>query len=445
MFNLWTDTMVALAGYHAGQMRATALPVEIYNSMGVPLRSVASGALCLLILVGRFSFAQEARRPNQPAEAEAQTTSIADQVLHDLCGKRVALLGEPPMHGFAKTLQFKVEVARRLVDECHYNAFFIESGAYDFLNIQKALKSGQTVTVPMVAAAIGGLWANREVEPLIRFLLDKAQRGVLVLGGLDDQLGRGSYAQLQMPADLVEYLDADDKVRCLAILQKHTLWQYSSEAPYSPKDKALILGCLDRMEPNLSPPRASAARDYDLAMIENLKRSFARDFKHDVPFGVDLNTQDLNDRDQSMYMNFRWLMSRLPADSKVIVWTATSHAAKDLSGVPGQEKIVSLGSYIRRDFKGEAFVLGTSAYSGTYGMARQPVRQLAAAPANSLEGQAFDKGGSDTGYLNASQIREFGSILARPLGPDFKTANWGDVLDGLVIFREERPPLFSGR
>jgi hypothetical protein len=66
-------------------------------------------------------------------------------------------------------------------------------------------------------------------------------------------------------------------------------------------------------------------------------------------------------------------------------------------------------------------------------------------PANSLEGQAFDKGGSDTRYLNASQIREFGSIPARPLGPDFKTANWGDVLDGLVIFREERPPLFSGR
>src|ERR1019366_5320749 len=137
----------------------------------------------LLILIGRFSFAQEARRPNQQAEGEGQTASIADQVIHDLCGKRVAFLGEAPMHGFAKTLQFKVEVARRLVDECHYDAFFIESGAYDFLNIQKELKSGQTVTVPMIAAAIGGLWANREVEPLIPFLLDKAQHGVLVLGG----------------------------------------------------------------------------------------------------------------------------------------------------------------------------------------------------------------------------------------------------------------------
>jgi erythromycin esterase-like protein len=385
----------------------------------------------------------EDRRPNQSVGAGAQETPVADQVVHDLCGKRVALLGEAPMHGFGNTLEFKVEVARRLVEECHYNAFFIESGAYDFLNIQKALKSGQSVTVPMIAAAIGGLWATREVESLIPFLLEKSQRGVLVLGGLDDQLGRGTYAQRQMPGDLVERLVGDDKLQCLAILQKHTFWQYGSEAPYGPKDKALIVGCLDKIERNLSRSRDGLSREYELAMVENLKRTLARDFALDVPTGVDLVAQAFNDRDHSMYMNFQWLMSRLPAGSKVIVWTATSHAAKDLSGVPGAEKWVPLGSYIRREFKDQAFVLGISAFSGAYGMARQAVRPLTAAPANSLEGQAFANGGSNTLYLNASQIRTFGSILARPLGPDFKMANWDDVLDGLVIFREERPPVFS--
>lgn len=360
-----------------------------------------------------------------------------------MCGKRVALLGEAPMHGFGNTLAFKVDVARRLVDECHYNAFFIESGAYDFLNIQKALKSGQTVTVPMITAAIGGLWATREVEPLVPFLLAKARSGVLILGGLDDQLGRGTYAQLQMPADLVAHLQGDDKAHCLAILQKHTLWQYSTEAPYSPGDKALILGCLDKIERNVSLPRDGAVRAYDLAMIENLKRTLARDFTPDVQVGVDLTAQSFNDRDHSMYMNFQWLMSRLPADSKVIVWTATNHAAKDLSGVPGQEKRVPLGSYIRREFKDQAFVLGTSAYSGSYGMARQPVRPLASAPGNSIESLAFVNGDSDVRYFNSSQLRTLGTIPARPLGPDFKTANWDDVLDGLVIIREERPPVFS--
>jgi erythromycin esterase-like protein len=127
----------------------------------------------------------------------------------------------------------------------------------------------------------------------------------------------------------------------------------------------------------------------------------------------------------------------------VIVWTATTHAAKNLSGVPGEEKFVPLGSYVRRQFKNDAFVLGFSAYSGTYALGRQPVRSLVVSPANSLEGRAFDNGDSDTRYFNSSQIGKLGSIPARPLGPDFKTANWGDVLDGLVVFREERPPQFS--
>ena len=359
-----------------------------------------------------------------------------------MCGKRIALLGESPMHGFGKTLQFKVEVVRRLIDECHYNAFFIESGIYDFLSIQKRLKSGQAVSQPMIAAAIGGLWATSEVEPLIPFLLERAQRGSVVLGGLDDQLGRGTYAQHGMPADLVAYLQGEEKAQCLSILQRHMLWQYDNDSPYGPRDKALILGCLDRVETSVSKTSLSEApfREYDLAMIESLKRCFSRDFPEEVQKGVDTGIQDLNARDRSMYLNFQWLVSRLPADRKVIVWAATTHLAKDLSGVPGEASRASLGSYLHREFKGQLFALGISAYSGSYALGRQPVRQLSVAPKDSLEAQAFANNDSESRYFNLSQLRKFGSVPARPLGPEFKTANWAEVLDGLVVFREERPP-----
>src|ERR1022692_4417349 len=157
-----------------------------------------------------------------PAAGKKPGVSDADLVVHELCGKRIALLGESPSHAYGRTLQFKAELARRLIDECHYGAFFIESRIYDFLNIQKKLKSGQEVTEPMIAAAIGGLWAAREVQPLIPFLREKVGTGNLTIGGLDDQLGRGTYAQREMPAGLVEYLPGDEKARCLATLQKHT-------------------------------------------------------------------------------------------------------------------------------------------------------------------------------------------------------------------------------
>ena len=363
-----------------------------------------------------------------------------DPVVHALCGKSVALLGESPVHGFGKTLEFKVELVRRLIDECHYNAFFIESGFYDFLNIQKRLNSDQEVTEPMISAAIGGLWATHEVQPVIPFLLDRAKSGRVILGGLDDQLQRETYAQREMASDLVEYLEGDEKARCLATLQRHALWQYTDDSPYGPKDKALILGCLDSIEKR--PSSAAPLREYYTEMVESLKRRLAWDFRQVVPKGVDESILDRNDRDHWMYVNFQWLLSRLPAHSKVIVWAANVHVAKELSGVPGEEGLVPFGFYVRREFKSRAFALGFSAYSGSYAMTGQPVRQLSVAPDDSLEAQALAGRDSDTIYISLKQLRKFGSVGARPLGTSFKTAQWDDVLDGLVVFHEERAPQY---
>jgi len=355
-----------------------------------------------------------------------------DRVVGDLCGTNIAMLGESPLHGFGNTLEFKVGLVRRLVDECHFNAFFIESGIYDFLNIQRRLNSGQEVTEPMVATAIGGLWATREVQPLIPFLFEKAKAGSLVLGGLDDQLGRGSWAQREMPAYLAGHLSDDEKSRCLAILQRHMLWQYGSDSPYGSKDKALILGCLERV----------GGSEYDVAIVDSMKRLFARDFRADIPPGADMRVRDGNDRDRSMYLNFRWLMTQLPAHSKVIVWAATTHVAKDLSSVSGDEGIISFGSYVRREFGDRAFALGFSAYSGSYSMAGQPVRQLSVAPDDSLDGRAIANGEN---YVSLGELRKMGAIPGRALGAGFKTARWDEVVDGMVVFRKERPPEFVRR
>lgn len=365
-----------------------------------------------------------------------------EPVVHALCGKSVALLGESPVHGFGKTLEFKVELVRRLIDECHYNALFVESGTYDYINIQKKLKSGQDVTDSMISAAIGGLWATKEVQPLIPFLREKLKAGSVTLGGLDDQLGMGTYAQREMPSDLVQYLQGDERSRCVATLQKHMLWQYTDDAPYGPPDKARIVGCLDRIEARLSQPRESKApwTEEDRAMIESLKRRFARDFPEKSTKSADPDVTWWNERDRSMYLNFRWLLSRLPTQSKVIVWAATMHVAKDLSGVSGLDGRVPLGSYIRRDFKDRAFALGFSAYSGSYAFVSQPVRQLSAAPETSLEGRSLADRDSDTVYVSLKQLRKFGLVAARPLGTNFSTARWDEILDGLVIFREERAP-----
>jgi len=391
----------------------------------------------LLLFMGLASVCASGQGANPAKEG----TDIGP-VLHALCGKRVALLGEPPTHGFGKTLEFKVELVRRLVDECHYDALFVESGTYDYINVEKKVKSGEDVTDSMISAAIGGLWANKEVQLLIPFLREKVKAGSLKLGGLDDQIGRGTYAEREMSSDLVQYLEGDERSRCLAVLNKHMLWQYTDDNPYSPSDKAKIVGCLDEIESRISQPGESKRpwAEEDKAMIASLKRNFARNFVEDDFTKSDQEVMWMNDRDRSMYVNFQWLLSRLPRNSKVIVWAATVHVAKELSGVVGFEGRVPLGSYVRRDFGNRAFSLGFSAYSGSYAMVHQPVRQLSAAPDTSLEAQVLAHGDLDTIYLSRKQLPKYGSVAARPLGTSFKTARWNKVFDGLVFFREERAP-----
>jgi len=297
-----------------------------------------------------------------------------------------------------------------------------------------------------ISAAIGGLWANKEVQELVPFLREKMKAGKLALGGLDDQIGAGTYASREMPSDLAQYLQDDEKSRCLAILQRHMLWQYTGDAPYSPSDKEKIVGCLDEIAGRLSQMEENTRSiEESRAIVDSLKRNFARDFTEDDFTKKDQELKWLNDRDRSMYLNFKWLLGRLPSHSRVIIWAATVHTAKDLNGVQGFEGRIPLGSYIRRDFGDHAFSLGFSAYSGDYAFIRRPIQHLSDAPPSSLEGQIFAHSDPDTVYLSRKQLQKYSSVAARPLSTDFKTAHWDEVVDGLVIFRKERAPAWIRR
>ena len=75
-------------------------------------------------------------------------------------------------------------------------------------------------------------------------------------------------------------------------------------------------------------------------------------------------------------------------------------------------------------------------------MTGQPVRQLSAAPDDSLDGRAIADRES---YVSLGELRKMGAIPGRALGAGFKTARWDEVVDGMVVFREERPPEFMPR
>src|SRR5437870_2895735 len=102
-------------------------------------------------------------------------------------------------------------------------------------------------------------------------------------------------------------------------------------------------------------------------------------------------------------------MSVMTPRSKVILWIATTHAAKDLSTVTGSERMIGLGSYIHCEFERRAFAVGFSAYSGSCAFARQPAQRLRAAPGDSIEGMAFANNRGDLRYFDVSDLRTLGA------------------------------------
>ena len=140
------------------------------------------------------------------AERRARTeadTQLPPRLLDDACGRQIVLLGESPTHGFGVSMRLKAELVRTVLERCHVDAVFFESGIYDFLKIEADLFSGRPVSPATLMSAVGLLWNNADVAPLTSFLANRANQGHLVLGGLDDQIGRGTYAQRSMAADLV--------------------------------------------------------------------------------------------------------------------------------------------------------------------------------------------------------------------------------------------------
>lgn len=359
-----------------------------------------------------------------------------DRLVADLCDVPIVLLGEAS-HGDAVTWQTKGVLLERLVDECGFDAVLFESGIYEFLSLEHALAAGQA-RPEQLADAIGAMWSQaEESEPWMAALFERAVAGRVALGGIDDQVSSTArYAQERMAGELAGHLRGDRRAACEASLARHLRWEYDERHAYAEPVRAVLVGCLAEIEATLSAAPPSPPVAEHAVMAASLRRSLARDF------GLD-RTEGFNARDRSMYEGLEWHRARLPADAKIVVWCATIHALEDASPIPTLEGLVPLGAHVHRAHGPRAASIGFTAQSGRTAALRQPEHELSLAPPESLEGRALAEG-LDLRYLDRETLRALGELEARPVGHAFHRARWGAVLDGLVVFRRERPPRFPG-
>jgi erythromycin esterase-like protein len=336
------------------------------------------------------------------------------------------ILGELPSHGEARAFEAKAKIVQRLIDRCGFDALLFEAPIYDFIGFQEGGEQHRAVAAQL-DRAIGRFWWTRELTDWRRWLFRRAAQGGLVLGGLDDQVSVTSdYARATLPG-LVAASSLQGASECEQAVARHLDWRYDAGTPFDEPEQIRLQRCVREAADALAVRAEGSRRTPERAMLENLANYIDR--QRGAPGSLD--------RDEVMYRNALWHIERMPAASKVIIWTATVHASRTQGRLPQQP----LGAWLAAEWGPGLASVGFTAFAGWSSMAGQPRKPLPEAPPGSLEARATE-GNAPWVFLNASALRRIGHAPSRLLG-SFTEADWSAYFDGVVVIREEVAPVFD--
>lgn len=362
-----------------------------------------------------------------PSRAQEHTAqSSVDGVVSAVCQKQIVLLGELPTHGEAPAFEAKTKIVDRLIAQCGFTAILFEAPIYEFIGLERAVKT-RTATPEHLDNAIGRFWWTRELTPWRRALFEAATRQRVVVGGLDDQVSITShYARATLPRLIASASSESAAPECRATVTRNLGWTYDAANPFDEREQLRLQQCARNAADAAATHRSLDAPDR--VMLENFARYADRQ-----------RLGTASGRDESMFRNLTWHLERLPADSRVVIWTATVHAARQR----GSLSELPLGARAAERWGDRIGSVGFTAYAGQTSRAGRPASPIPKAPADSLEATAT----KDTAWalLDSRKLRAIGRVPSRLLGTFF-SETWSDYFDAVVVIRQETAPTWpAGR
>ena len=359
---------------------------------------------------------------SMPRAQERTPQAIVDGVVSAVCRKQIVLLGELPSHGEAHTFEAKSKIVDGLIAKCGFTAILFEAGVYDFVGLERAAES-RAATQAQLDNAIGRFWWTRELAPWRATLFEGASRQRLTIGGLDDQVSiTAHYARAALPRLMTVASPTNTAAECAQAVSRNVGWTYDAKIPFDEPEQLRLQQCAR------AAADASANRPLDGADRVMLE-SFAR-YADRQRLGI------ASGRDESMYRNLLWYLERLPANSRVVVWTATVHAARQR----GSLSEMPLGARIVERWGDRVGAIGFTAYAGQTSRAGRPASPLLAAPPGSLEAMATTE--SAWALLDSDKLRAIGRVASRLFGK-FVSETWSDYFDAVVVIGQEVAPTFD--
>lgn len=369
-----------------------------------------------------------------------------------LQGVRLVLLGEAD-HGSGSDFLAKTRLVKFLHRELGFDVLAFESPMYDATVGWDRLRAGAS---PREAFLLGAAtWAGAtQMQPLVAYLAEQA-RGArpLELAGFDhqNQWASGFY----FAEDLARFLSERDLGGPLVdpespesgVLQRLLQAQYQYRVTPLP-DSSVVHSFASVVQS--ATTAVSTMGDDDAQHWSRILKNLGCQIRH-VDAGWWRGRFGLGDchRDRQMAENLLWLANERYPDRKIIVWSATLHAARMPEPPPflrdrAASAFPSMGQRIGEVFGSQSYVIGVTSYRGSaraFGRLREIVVDQHPEPEfeELMAAAGFDYGFLDLSRPAAEESWAGGEFLARPMAHTTYPAVWSDVLDALVFVREQEP------
>lgn len=406
--------------------------------------------------------ARSSQMPNvPPAEALAQramairTIDPADEDFADLrpIGRalrdaRIVLLGEAT-HGDGATFLAKSRLIKFLHQELGFDVLVFESGFYD---------CGASGDARFEDCVWPLWWRSDQLKPLIAYREGVAERRPLHLAGMDPDFitssARPDFAgsvRAMVPDRPVKSVAPSELRAFLEFVDRYAAYQNARRADRPSNEvvesfASTAVRLATAVERDTTLPLLE--RGYRARVLENLA-SAAR-FRL-VGGLAEPSMRSVELRDEQMARNLSWLARERYAGRKIVVWTASLHAARNLRAVNSTDTAKVgwgltaneyyktkrvMGDYLARDFGASMYAIAFITYDGEFTVApTSPGRPISPAAPGSLE-HALSQRGAEFAFLDLRSLKgEAHTFPARPFGRAMMTAPWGTVLDGFFFVK----------
>lgn len=372
----------------------------------------------------------------------------------------IVLLGEQS-HGDGTTFLAKTRLIKFLHKEMNFDVLLFESGIYDCKKVNDFLQNGDAA-YGAVSHGVFGIWTlSAQFQDLIQYI--GANRNSLEIGGVDLQF-TGKASKNFFIKDLEELLIENNiDTNRFAVwanfkktIQKITEYDYtpptnSERVNFNSKMDALTSELRTKMSINST---ASRKITFWIQVLENVKVEANRDLDGypytNNPSAAPKEIREV--RDIQMGKNLIWLAKEHYKGRKIIIWAATYHIVKNYSTVEsaieadlGDLRYLSrMGHYAWQELQSQMYILGFTAYEGTYGNVVQTTPATLAKPVTDSFEDMINRSTLQNAIIDFRSPQKGGEWLSekrycRPLGYVQTKADWSKILDGIFYTKTMIP------